>query len=116
MIRATFGTAAGMLVCLGLSAAPLAAIAGQIAAGEVPESKQTTLGLYATAAEAYAAWEAAPDHVTILDVRTPEEFIFVGHPAMAWNDCAPWSTATAVTSTNHGRWLPRGRSGQPDPG
>ena len=25
-----------------------------------------------------------PDKVTILDVRTPEEYLYVGHPAMAW--------------------------------
>ena len=52
---------------------------------QVPAGKQTTLGLYATSAEAFAAWEAAPEAVTIIDVRTPEEFIFVGHPSMAWN-------------------------------
>lgn len=52
---------------------------------EVPEGKRTTLGLYATPAEAFAAWEADSASVTIIDVRTPEEFIFVGHPTMAWN-------------------------------
>ncbi len=51
----------------------------------LPKEKQTTLGLYVTAAEAYKRWEAAPETVKILDVRTPEEFLFVGHPAMAWN-------------------------------
>ena len=47
--------------------------------------KQTTLGLYVTAAEAWEMWKAAPDKVKIIDVRTPEEFAFVGHPQMAWN-------------------------------
>lgn len=42
------------------------------------------LGLYVTAKEAYAKWQVAPDTVKILDVRTPEEFLFVGHPEMAW--------------------------------
>jgi len=42
------------------------------------------LGLYVTAREAYVKWQAAPDEVKILDVRTPEEFLFVGHPTMAW--------------------------------
>ncbi|TAY05203.1 rhodanese-like domain-containing protein [Rhizobium leguminosarum] len=51
----------------------------------LPKEKQTILGLYITAAEAYKLWEAAPETVKILDVRTPEEFLFVGHPAMAWN-------------------------------
>jgi rhodanese-related sulfurtransferase len=50
----------------------------------VPKEKQTTLGLYVTAKEAYAKWLAAPQQVKILDVRTPEEFLFVGHPEMAW--------------------------------
>ena len=48
------------------------------------KEKQTVLGLYVTAREAYEQWRVAPDKVTILDVRTPEEFVFVGHPTMAW--------------------------------
>ena len=52
---------------------------------QLPERKQTTLGLYVTAAQAYEKWEAAPDKVTIIDVRTPEEYAFVGHPEMALN-------------------------------
>jgi rhodanese-related sulfurtransferase len=51
---------------------------------QLPKEKQTTLGLYVTAKEAYAKWQAAPDKVKILDVRTPEEFLFVGYPTMAW--------------------------------
>ena len=51
----------------------------------VPEGKQTTLGLYVTAQEAYEMWKAEPKKVNILDVRTPEEYVFVGHPEMAWN-------------------------------
>jgi rhodanese-related sulfurtransferase len=50
----------------------------------IPEGKRTTLGLYVTAKEAYGMWQAAPEDVMILDVRTPEELLFVGHPAMAW--------------------------------
>ena len=50
----------------------------------LPKEKQTALGLYVTAKEAYAKWQAAPDKVKILDVRTPEEFLFVGSPDMAW--------------------------------
>ena len=49
-----------------------------------PKEKQTVLGLYVTAREAYEMWQAVPDKVIILDVRTPEEYLFVGHPAMAW--------------------------------
>jgi rhodanese-related sulfurtransferase len=50
----------------------------------LPKEKQTTLGLYVTAKEAYAKWQAAPDSIKIIDVRTPEEFLFVGHPTVAW--------------------------------
>jgi rhodanese-related sulfurtransferase len=50
----------------------------------IPDKKQTTLGLYLTAKEAYDRWQANPEKVKILDVRTPEEFLFVGHPLMAW--------------------------------
>jgi rhodanese-related sulfurtransferase len=50
----------------------------------LPKEKQTALELYVTAKEAYEKWQAEPEKVKILDVRTPEEFIFVGHPTMAW--------------------------------
>jgi rhodanese-related sulfurtransferase len=50
----------------------------------IPSAKQTTLGLYVTARQAYETWKAAPERVKIIDVRTPEEYLFVGHPAMAW--------------------------------
>ncbi len=51
---------------------------------KLSEHKQTVLGLYVTSKDAYAMWQAAPDQVKIIDVRTPEEFLYVGHPAMAW--------------------------------
>jgi len=51
---------------------------------DLPSAKRTALGLYLTAKEAYAKWQADPQGVRIIDVRTPEEFLFVGHPAMAW--------------------------------
>jgi rhodanese-related sulfurtransferase len=50
----------------------------------IVKEKQTVLGLYVTAKEAYEKWMADPEKVKILDVRTPEEFLFVGHPTMAW--------------------------------
>lgn len=52
---------------------------------QLQPAKQTIPGLYVTAREAYEQWRAAPDKVTILDVRTPEEFLFIGHADMAWN-------------------------------
>ena len=51
----------------------------------VPREEQTVLGLYLTAKQAFDRWKANPEKVTIIDVRTPEEYIFVGHPVMAWN-------------------------------
>jgi len=52
---------------------------------QLPEGKQTIPGLYVTAVEAYEKWKAAPDNVKVIDVRTPEEYAFVGHAEMAWN-------------------------------
>ena len=51
----------------------------------LPVQKQTVLGLYVTAKEAYEMWLADKNKIKILDVRTPEEYIFVGHPSMAHN-------------------------------
>lgn len=61
--------------------------------------KQTKLGLYLPAGKAYDKWKANPEEVTILDVRTPEEYIFVGHPEMAWN--VPLKIATYETVEGH---------------
>ena len=58
---------------------------GQAEKPQLPKEKQTTLGLYVTAKEAYEKWKADPDKVKILDVRTSEEYLYVGHAAMAWN-------------------------------
>ena len=52
---------------------------------QVHWSKRTNLGLYVTSKEAYEMWKGDPEKVRILDVRTTEEFLFVGHPPMAWN-------------------------------
>ena len=65
----------------------LAAIATLAApsAAQLPKGKRTSLGLYVTAKQAYDMWKADSTNVTILDVRTTEEFLFVGHAPMAWN-------------------------------
>ena len=55
------------------------------AQGELPEGKQTTPGLYVTAKQAYEMWEDNPQRIKIIDVRTPEEYAFIGHPKEAWN-------------------------------
>ena len=52
---------------------------------ELPKEKQTTLGLYVTSKEAYDLWKNSPENVKILDVRTFDEYIYVGHAPMAWN-------------------------------
>jgi rhodanese-related sulfurtransferase len=49
------------------------------------EKKQTKTGLYVTAKEAYEQWSANKDGVKIIDCRTPEEYVFVGHAPMAHN-------------------------------
>lgn len=49
------------------------------------ERKSTKAALYVTAKEAYDAWNADKDGVKIIDCRTPEEYVFVGHAPMAYN-------------------------------
>jgi rhodanese-related sulfurtransferase len=56
-----------------------------LAKSTIPAQKQTVLELYVTAKEAYAMWQADKSKIKILDVRTPEEYIFVGHAPMAHN-------------------------------
>lgn len=67
---------AGVLICLAVNA---------MADPIVPARKQTSLGLYITAQEAYEAWQKNPEQVKILDVRTVGEYVFVGHAPMAVN-------------------------------
>jgi hypothetical protein len=52
---------------------------------QVPETNKTSLGLYVTPQEAYVMWKADPSRVNIIDVRTFEEYTFVGHLEMARN-------------------------------
>jgi len=61
------------------------AAAGNQGVQALPKAKQTSLGLYVTAEEAYKKWIAAPDAVKIFDVRTLEEYVYIGHAPMAWN-------------------------------
>jgi|GEM_PF-184124 len=51
----------------------------------LPKEKMTTLGLYVTSREAYAMWKSNGERIKIIDVRTPEEYIFIGHADMARN-------------------------------
>ncbi len=52
---------------------------------QVPEEKLTSLELYVTAREAYDMWQAAPGRIKVLDVRTFEEYVLIGHAEMAAN-------------------------------
>jgi rhodanese-related sulfurtransferase len=89
---ATLGVqlAAILVAAVGLTGATSAGAdangqpASQPATPALPAAKQTSLGLYVTARQAYDRWKAEPGTITILDVRTPEEYLFVGHADMAW--------------------------------
>jgi rhodanese-related sulfurtransferase len=59
--------------------------ASSASAHQVPEKKKTSLGLYVTAREAYGMWLKDPAQTNILDVRTPDEYIFIGHAEAAQN-------------------------------
>lgn len=52
---------------------------------ELPDKKKTVLGLYVNAKQAYTMWKASPEKVFIIDVRTPQEYSYVGHASMAYN-------------------------------
>ncbi len=52
---------------------------------KLPKKKQTTLGLYVTAKQAYQMWKADPLKTVVLDVRIPAEYVFIGHAPMAYN-------------------------------
>ena len=75
--------AIGLAATVSASGAETNLPAAAPAKPELVKEKQTTLGLYVTSREAYAKWKAEPDKVKIIDVRTPEEYLFVGHFAMA---------------------------------
>lgn len=49
------------------------------------EKKHTQPGKYVTAQEAYEMWKSGPEKVKILDCRTPQEYVYVGHAPMAYN-------------------------------
>jgi rhodanese-related sulfurtransferase len=42
-------------------------------------------------------WKTTPEKVFIVDVRTPEEYVFIGHPRMAIN--IPWQVWTGKYDT-----------------
>ena len=99
-----FTTHLALLLCMiFLASFTSAASAGEeVTKPDLPEGKQTTLGLYVTSAEAYEKWLAAPDAVKVFDVRTLEEYIFIGHAPMAWN--IPLMSQTQEWDTEKGHF------------
>jgi rhodanese-related sulfurtransferase len=63
----------------------LAVAANAFGGVELSDKKKTVLGLYVNSQQALAMWKASPEKVTIIDVRTPEEYSYIGHAAMAYN-------------------------------
>ena len=57
-------------------------IKSSIDASALPKKKQTNLGLYITAKEASDLLQNQ-DNVVLIDVRTPEETVFVGYPEIS---------------------------------
>jgi rhodanese-related sulfurtransferase len=78
-------TVAALLLAGLLSISTLPMVSG--AEGPKPDSpkKHTALDNYIKAIDAYAKWKAAPEKVHIIDVRMPEEYVFIGHAPMARN-------------------------------
>jgi len=69
---------------------------------QVQEEKLTTLGLYVTAREAYEMWQADSERVKVLDVRTFEEYVLIGHAEMAAN--VPLAFPTYNWDANKGNY------------
>ncbi|WP_243366778.1 rhodanese-like domain-containing protein [Fundidesulfovibrio soli] len=76
---------ASVLVAVFLLAGFAAANASAQGSAPADTRKHTTLGKYCNAMEAYIMYRGKPKEVAILDVRTPEEYDFVGHAEMAVN-------------------------------
>lgn len=68
------------LMALGVAVSMTTAIS----AAEAPakKKKQTPQGLYVNPQEAYDMKMKDPDHVLVIDVRTPEELYFVGYASI----------------------------------
>ena len=69
---------------------------------QVLEEKLTSLGLYVTAREAYEIWKADPERIRVLDVRTFEEYVLIGHSEMAAN--VPLAFPTYKWDVNKGNY------------
>jgi len=74
---------------------------GQELKNELPKEKQTTLELYVTSSEAFNMWVKDSNKIKIIDVRTPEEYVFIGHAEMAYNIPLFFHTHIWDPSKNH---------------
>jgi hypothetical protein len=100
--------AIGLAVVTSASGGVTEESASQAEKLKLPKEKETALGLYVTAKEAYEKWKAEPDNTKIIDVRTPEEYLFVGHPPIAWKiplaaQLYEWDAAVDVRVGDKGR-------------
>ena len=86
LTRFLAGPALALALSLGVPCASFAgdqaALESSVAADSLSKKKQTKAGLYISAAEA-AEVLAARDDVILIDVRSPEETMFVGYPTAA---------------------------------
>lgn len=65
--------------------APAPALDGVVPAEQVKDKKRIPGDRYLRPAEAHAALQKYPGRAVLIDVRTPEEYTFVGHPTHAPN-------------------------------
>jgi len=115
-LAVTVVTASSLLTArqsLGPAGTPAQAAPAAQPGRQVPESNRTSLGLYVTPQEAYAMWKANPRGIQILDVRTFEEYIFVGHVEGARNIPVLFPRFDPKGASVPGR--PAGCSGEPNP-
>jgi len=78
-----------MRICIAMMLTALIALStvarAQAPPDSLPRGKQTKLGKYILSARAYEKWKTNPEKVKILDVRTPGEYVYVGHAPLAAN-------------------------------
>ncbi len=78
---------------------------GDITDEDLVPARRTKLGLYVTSKDACEAWRS-DRRVRILDVRSPQEYVFVGHAEMAVNIPLAASDDEWDPSTASLRWVP----------
>ncbi len=88
-----------MVICVLVALTSAMAWAGGVSQ-PTEEKHRTTLGKYTVPNKAYMQWKASPDKTKLLDVRTAEEYYFVGHPEMAVNIPFLFSTGKLNPATN----------------